>query len=291
MKPVAFDYHRPASPAQAVRMLADLGEDAKIIAGGQSLLPIVNMRLAEPAHLIDIAGLRQLRGYQENDRTIVYGAAVTHMMVEEGLVPDACGGLLRQTASGIGYRAIRNRGTLGGSLAHADSSAEWPTVLSAVDAVVIAESIRGTREISVRELFRGIFTTTLASDEMIVGIRVPRLEAGTWWGICKTNRKIGEFAESIATVIHRRGDHEAITAPQIWLGAARDVPVRLSHVEEMVSGRPGTGVSVEELRQTVAKDLNANMPELDPHHRHRLQLHAVTVHRALSASRKAADDA
>ena len=290
MKTSDFAYHRPDSIAEAVRLLSDLGDEAKLIAGGQSLLPIMNMRLAEPSDLIDISRVAELLRTDERADATIYGAASTHMMFEDGLVPDAAGGLLQAAAAGIGYRAIRNRGTLGGSLAHSDSSAEWPTVMAAVNATVTAESVRGRRDIPVRELLKGFFTTALEWDELIVAVAVSRVGPESMWGLCKTNRKTDEFAESLAVVVGAQDADGHIEQSEIWLGAARDVPIRLHATEALVAGRHPSEMSVAELLPAVVNDAGSSLDVLNAHDRHRFQLHAVTVHRALLDMRKAAFD-
>ncbi|MEV0057285.1 FAD binding domain-containing protein [Saccharopolyspora shandongensis] len=272
MKPAEFQYHKPATVADAVRLLHELGDGAKVIAGGQSLLPIMNLRLAEPSHLVDITGISELRGSEVVGSARHYGAATTHMMVEDGLVPDVTGGLLAHAAGGIGYRAIRTRGTLGGSLAHADSSAEWPTVMSAVDAVVTAASVRGTRRIPVRKLLFGFFTTALEPDELITSVEVPAFSPDVRWALHKTARKPGEFAESMAVALRRP------TGSELWLGAARDTPVRLGTTETAVHTRPAADIPLAELVEAVAADTHCEG--------HTLQLHAVTVQRALRAAER-----
>lgn len=275
MKPAAFTYHRPATVEEAARLLAT-EEDAKILAGGQSLLPIMNMRLAEPAHLIDITGIVEIRATREEPGAVLHGAATTHMMIEHGLVPDASNGLMPLAAAGIGYRAIRTRGTLGGSLAHSDSSAEWPTVLSALDATAVAYSIRGERRIPVRELLTGFFSTLLADDEIITAIAVPRLGADTRWGLHKLARKPGEFAESLAVVLRRPGGDE------IWVGAARDTPIRLTGTEALIAGRDAADVAPGDIVESIG-----DHTDLDGHPR---QLHAVAIVRALRASERETAD-
>ena len=290
MKTAPFNYYRPVTVAESVQLLSTLGEDAKVISGGQSLLPIMNMRLAEPSDLVDVSRIRELLRSESTGDHTTYGAAVTHMMFEDGLVPDAAGGLLRAAAAGIGYRAVRNRGTLGGSLAHSDSSAEWPTVMAALGASVTAVSTRGTRIIPVRELLQGFFTTALAFDELIISIEVPRLDADRYWGLHKTSRKLGEFADSLAIAMSNMDPASRLASPEIWLGAARDVPTRLASTEEAVAGRAAADISVAELVLSVAHDIGAAADNSDVDARHHLQLHAVTVHRALLGMRKAIFD-
>ncbi|WP_326837497.1 FAD binding domain-containing protein [Amycolatopsis rhabdoformis] len=271
MKPADFTYHRPDTVAEVTDLLSRL-DDAKVLGGGQSLLPIMNMRLASPSHLVDLTAIRALRQFSETESGIRYGATTTHMMIEDQLVPDVTRGLLPHAASGIGYRAIRNRGTVAGSLAHADSSAEWPTVMSAVDATVQAASIRGVRPIPVRELLQGFFTTALDEDEFIIGVDVPRFAPDTRWGLYKMARKPGEFAESLAVALVRTDGVE------LWLGAARDVPIRLPNVEQALHA--AGALELSELAEAVGADTGR-----EGHHR---QLHAVTVQRALQAAHQEA---
>lgn len=284
MKPAPFGYHRPTSAVEAAELLASLGEEAKLLAGGQSLLPIMNMRLAEPSDLIDLTSIRALRRAEPADSNgsaaaMSYGATVTHMMIEDGLVPDVTGGLLQRAASGIGYRAVRNRGTLGGSLAHADSSAEWPLVLSALGAEAVVRSARGQRTIPVRELLLGFFSTALEPDEFIEAVVIRPQPDGVLQALHKTNKKVGEFADSLAVALVRRGEGEEIAGAELWLGAARDVPVRLTATEAVVLGRRADAMTPADLIDQVAEDIGGVADELAA--RHELQLHAVTVLRAL----------
>ncbi|MEE4598889.1 FAD binding domain-containing protein [Streptomyces sp. DSM 41524] len=286
MKPAPFEYHRPGTSAEAADLLHRLGDDVKVIAGGQSLLPIMNMRLAEPAHLVDVSALPELRRTVTTAEGATYGAATTHMMFEHELVPDVTNGLLSHAAAGIGYRTIRNRGTVGGSLAHSDSSAEWPTVMSALGATVHAVSVRGERRIPVPEFLLGFFSTALDADELISAVTVPRIAAGTRWGMYKMARKPGEFAESLAVVQLRDTEGDG-PAAAVWLGAARDVPVRLERVEEAIANAPASGLSPADLTDPLAADIAADTTTASPHAGHALQLHAVTVHRALAAAERA----
>lgn len=272
MKPAKFQYHRPTTVAEATALLREFDDEAKVIAGGQSLLPIMNMRLAEPSHLVDVTAIPELRACTLTEEAAHYGGATTHMMVEDELVPDVTRGLMPLAASGIGYRAVRTRGTVAGSLAHSDSSAEWPTVLSALDAAVHAVSTRGRRRIPVRELLLGFFTTTLETDELIVSVEVPHLAPQTRWGLYKLARKPGEFSESLAVAL--RGED----GDRLWLGAARDVPTRLYAVESLVAGRPAGTLTAADLLEAVEEDTGAQG--------HARQLHAAAAHRALRATRR-----
>lgn len=201
MKPAAFDYEKPRSLDAAVKLLATSDGAAKVIAGGQSLTPVLNFRLAQPSLLVDVRGLPELAGVKEEADAIVLGATTTHAQIEDGRVPDPTNGLLRRVARGIAYRAVRNRGTLGGSLAHADPAADWLNVMALLDAEVLVHGTKGGRRVRASELANGPLSTVLADDEIITGVRVPKLSSAAKWSYYKVNRKPGEFAEAIGAFV------------------------------------------------------------------------------------------
>lgn len=282
MKSSAFAYRRPVDVAHALSLLSEYPDDAKVLAGGQSLLPLMGMRFARTLLLIDVSRLDELSYVSENDDSVSYGAGVVHSAFEDARVPDRTGGLIRTAASGIGYRAIRNRGTIGGSLAHADASAEWPCLMAALDARIIARSVRGERTLSAREFVLGFFWNALDDDELIVRVEVPRSSAA--WGWHKSVRKSGEFAESLACVLIEPETPRATT----WLGAARDVPLALEEVNrylvDLLSDREPLKPKLDDTakRQVlalVARDLG---PAETPASRFEHQLHGIAVWRALN---------
>jgi carbon-monoxide dehydrogenase medium subunit len=201
MKPVAFDYEKPADLALAVSLLAASEGLGKIVAGGQSLGPMLNLRLAQPALLVDVRSLERLREVKVTDDALLLGACTTHAAIEDGLVPDVTRGFMRKVASDIAYRAVRNRGTIGGSLCHADPAADWVSAMMLLSATIIAEGPRGAREIEAGHFVTGAFTTALAEDEILTAVRIPKLSATARWGYYKFCRKPGEFAEALAAVL------------------------------------------------------------------------------------------
>lgn len=276
MKPAPFAYRRAGSLDEALALLAEHGDEAKLMSGGQSLVPLLNMRLAQPGLVVDISRVAELDEVVEQPDGYRYGAAVVHARFEDGLVPDAAGGLLRAVAGGIGYRAIRNRGTLGGSLAHADSSAEWPVAMSTLGArIVVASAARGPRTVPAGHFVEGFFTSALDDDEAVVAVEVPRLATGARWGFAKTARKPGEFAESLAVAVVA-----ADGTAEVWLGAAASVPLRIDAVRDALvgrSGRPwGEGVAAD-----VVASVGTALDDGDAYHR---QLHGITVARALQSA-------
>ena len=200
MKPVAFDYSRPASVAEALRMLAEQPE-AKVLAGGQTLGPMLNLRLAQPALLVDITRIPELAAVSEDADAVSIGATVTHAAIEDGRVPDPTGGFLARVARGIAYRAVRTRGTIGGSLAHADPAADWLTALAALGAQVVIAGPAGSRRVNVTDFVRGALQADLADDEIITGVRVFKFSRAARFGFHKICRKTGEFAEAIGAVV------------------------------------------------------------------------------------------
>ena len=201
MKPAPFDYQRPPDLTAAIALLASANGNARALAGGQSLGPMLNLRLVAPALLVDIARLEELRHIEADGDGVSVGGAVRHAAFEDGKVPDVTGGMIQHVARGIAYRAVRNRGTIGGSLAHADPAADWPPVMLALDAEIRTAGAAGARSMPASELTDGILTTVLATDELIEQVRIPRLSPSTRWGHYKICRKPGEFADSIAAVV------------------------------------------------------------------------------------------
>ncbi len=224
MKPVAFDYTRPANLADAIETLS--GESgAKPIAGGQSLGPMMNLRLARPAALVDVSRLPELLSIGETAQSVTLGACLTHAAIEDGKTPEPMGGFIRHVAGGIAYRVIRNKGTLGGSLAHADPAADWLTTLTAADATLtIARrgaanearpslfgrfrrkeeerpSAIALRKIGVRRFVAGAYTTALEADELLISVEIPKASASVRWGYNKFCRKVGELADAIGAVV------------------------------------------------------------------------------------------
>ena len=227
MKPAPFDYARPTSIAEAIGLLAAANGAARAIAGGQSLGPMLNLRLVQPALIVDLRSIAALREVGATADAIVYGSAITHASIEDGKVPDATRGFMSRVAHGIAYRAIRNRGTLGVSVCHADPAAEWISALMALSADAIVEGRGGRRELPIECLITGAYSTTLADDEVLVGIRVPRLAPSARWGYCRFCRKPGEFAEAIAAVV----SDADLGASRIVLGAVGGAPQFIDGVD------------------------------------------------------------
>ncbi len=204
-----------ARSTHAVELLSQGEGNAKLLAGGQTLGPMLNLRVVQPGLLVDIGRLPDTTRWSEDGEGVTIGACVTHAMIEDGKVPDPTGGVLRRVASRIAYRAVRNRGTIGGSLAHADPAADWLSSLSMLGAEAIMLGAEGERRVPVAELSLGIFETQIGEAEVLRGVRVRRLSPRARWGYYKFCRKTGDFAEAIGAVLHDPG------ARQLPPGAGR----------------------------------------------------------------------
>lgn len=200
MKAAPFNYQRPSDAAEAVGMLASSDGGAKACGGSQSLGPMLNLRLVQVEQLVDVSRIASLRAFELRPDALRIGAGVTHARIEDGELPDVTGGLLSAVASKIAYRAVRNRGTVGGSLAHADPSADWVSVMCLLNAQIVLTGPGGERSVPASGFFLGPFTTALEPDEIIVAVDVPRFSADARWAYCKVCRKPGEFADAIAAV-------------------------------------------------------------------------------------------
>lgn len=201
MKAAQFLYERPEGLPQALALLAAEDRVTRVLAGGQSLAPMLNLRLATPEMLVDVTRMKEMTRADAERDAVVLGACVTHASIEDGRVPDPTQGIMRRVAAGIAYRAVRNRGTVGGSLAHADPAADWIVTLAALGAQVLVVSARGRRGLTISALVVGPFETSLASGEIIEAIRIPRVSRETRWGYCKIARKAGKFADAMAAVL------------------------------------------------------------------------------------------
>jgi len=246
MKAPAVDYIRPRSLAEAVDLLAEHRGEARVIAGGQSLVAMMNLRVASPALLIDISRLPELSSVSDDNDGVTLGACVTHAAVEDGRAADPSRGLMPRAAATLAYRAIRTRGTIGGSLALSDPAAEWPAILTALDAEVMVRGPGGVRSIRCAEFTTGIFETGLATDEVIENVRIPKLSPDARWGYLKLCRKSGEFASALAVAVADRARGHS----RVVLGAANGAPLVLHETSRLISEN-----SRGEVREAAAADI------------------------------------
>jgi carbon-monoxide dehydrogenase medium subunit len=282
MIPAAFDYVRADSVAGAVRALADGGEDAKVIAGGQSLLPLLRLRLAYPELLVDIGGLAELRGVTDDGDRLVIGAATTHdELIHDRLISEHCG-LLAEATRTVADPAVRHRATIGGSLAHGDPAGDLLAVVLALDATLTATGPSGERLIPAAEFFDDYLTTALRPDEILTGISVPKLGAGWGFRYEKFHRTAQAWAIVGVAAIARRSNGTVAEA-RIALTNMGSVPVRARAAEEAVTGAQA---SREALAEAAAAAADGTDPPADLHGApdYRRHLARVLTARALAAA-------
>jgi aerobic carbon-monoxide dehydrogenase medium subunit len=253
MIPAKFDYVRPGTVDEAVQALAGAGDDGKVIAGGQSLLPLLRLRMAYPELLIDVGGLDELRGVRDAGDALVIGAATTHYeMVHDPLVA-AHAGLLAQATRTVADPAIRHRGTLGGALAHGDPAGDLPAVILALDGTLIARGPAGQRDIAAADFFVDYLTTGLEPDEILTAIRIPKL--GPDWGY--RYEKFHRTAQSWSTVAVAalvRRDNGTVAEARIGLTNMGSVPVRAAAAEQAARGVEATRPALSEAAGHAAED-------------------------------------
>ncbi|EJW10378.1 Putative carbon monoxide dehydrogenase medium subunit, coxM-like protein [Rhodovulum sp. PH10] len=234
MNTAQFDFVRVLYAEEAVNVLAQYGDHAIVLAGGQSLIPQLSLRPAQPRVVIDLAQAADLRTIESTRDSVRAGAMVTHAAIEDGQVPDPVPGFLPYVAHGIAHRSVRNRATLGGSVCYADPCADWPTVVIALGAEIETLSPQGRRTIAAAEFFPAAFETALRPAEIVTALRFPRHSRTTRWGYYKVHRTLSESADAIVAVVHDA--EQGFT--RVILGGLRCPPVRLEGVEaEILAGR------------------------------------------------------
>ena len=237
MNPSQFAYDRAESLDEAIALLERHGESAKLIAGGHSLLPIMKLRLAEPERLIDIGRLMELNGVRSDDRTVRVGALTTHHAIATDATVGSAIPLLADTASRIGDRQVRNRGTIGGALAHADAAADYPAALLALEATVVAQGSRGERTFPIREFFLDFLTTALTPNEVLTEVRIPMPPSGHGWSYQKlANQASGYAIVGVAAVMLLAADGSCADI-RVGVTGTAAVPWRAKMTEEALRGR------------------------------------------------------
>jgi aerobic carbon-monoxide dehydrogenase medium subunit len=239
VKPPRFEYHAAHSVDEAVELLGRYGGDAKVLAGGQSLMPMLNFRLARPAALVDVNRVAALAYVREDDGVVAFGAMTRQRTIEFSPVVAARLPLLQEATRWVGHLPIRSRGTIGGSIAHADPSAEYPAVLTALGGEVSVQGPRGRRTVKAADLFEGYLTTSLGPEELLVEVRLPAMPPGAGYAFEEFARRHGDFAiVGIAAMVVRDGARCA--AARLATAGAGPVPVRLRAAEEILE-RDGLG--------------------------------------------------
>ena len=273
MKAAAFAYERPSNLKAALALIAEAKETTKIIAGGQSLGPMLNLRLVQPELIIDITSLVELRRAERSGDELVIGACVTHGDIEDGRIPDVTRGAMQRVASAIAYRAVRNRGTIGGSLSHADPAADWVSALPALGAKVKLRSANGVRDLAVEDFITGALESALQPGEIIEAVCVPVMPRSARWGYVKACRKPGEFAHAIAAVTV---DPEVGTA-RVVIGAIEAAPIVLGDAASLFGGRVAGNFRAQfDLRAADALLIKAGMASAADRH-----IHVAVLRRAI----------
>lgn len=237
MKPAAFQYERPRDVAEVLDLLAQHGDEAKILAGGQSLVPMMNFRLARPAVIIDIGVVPGLGQVSRDEETVAIGTRVRHIELERPPFDGPLSSLLADAARHVGHIPIRLRGTFGGSIVHADPAAEWCLLAQALDAEMAVASVRGERVITAADLFQSAFITSIADDELLTEVRLPRLGPDWKTGFSEFSRRAGDFAVvAVASAVRMADGH--VAEARIGAAGVGAIPVRLVQAEAMLVGQP-----------------------------------------------------
>jgi len=285
MKPAPFVRHVPRTLDEALKILAEVApQDGRVLAGGQSLVPIMAFRLAKPAHLVDINEVAGLDRVETNGGKLLIGARARHAAFHKPATSGPLGALLAEVVRHIAHYPIRTRGTFCGSLAHADPASEWCLVATTLDAELVAKSVKGERVIAAKDFFEGIMATSLREDELLAEARLPLLPEGTKFGFNEFSRRAGDFAMGSSLVTYRLNGGK-IAEPRVGVGGAESSPRRIPEAEAALTGQaPGDKI----FRAAAEAAANAIDPLVD--HQtdadYRRDLVRAVVRRALEASAK-----
>jgi len=290
MKPAVFEYLSPTSVEEAVQALADPDDgDTKVLAGGQSLVPLLSLRLAQPGRIVDINRVPGLSEITESDGVLTIGTLVRQRAAEHSDVVRRACPLMAEAIPLIGHTAIRNRGTIGGSIAHADPAAELPTVVCCLDAELVAQGPGGERIIPVAEFFTGFFTTALAEEEILTAVRVRSVAPGTGAAYEEVSRRHGDFAMAgVAAVVRLDGD--IVAEARIAISGVDLAPVRASTAEAALVGQTLDDAAVREAAEAGVADLH---PSSDLHgsSAYRKHIAGVLIRKAVRTAAQRAREA
>ncbi|MGE0563940.1 MAG: xanthine dehydrogenase family protein subunit M [Pseudolabrys sp.] len=283
MKPAPFVRHVPRTLDEAVKILSEVApQDGRVLAGGQSLVPIMAFRMARPAHLVDINEVAGLDALKLENGKLVIGARVRHAAFHKPVAKGPLGALLATVVRSIAHYPIRMRGTFCGSLAHADPASEWCLTAATLDAELIAKSVRGERVIAAKDFFDGIMATALAEDELLAEARIADLPAGTKFGFNEFSRRAGDFAMAAALAVYSL-DGGKIKDARLGVGGAEDRPRRIPEVEAVLNGAAPDAKTFSAAAEAAAKAIDP----LEDHQTdaaYRRDLVRAVTRRALEAS-------
>ena len=246
MKPAPFTYARPGSVDEALALLQAGGDEAKVLAGGQSFVPLLNLRMASVESVVDLNRLNDLAYIRRDNDTLCIGAMTRHRQVEVSEEVAAAQPLLSRAAAEVGHLAIRNRGTIGGSLVHADPAAEWPLVAAALDAQLVLRSHDNSRTVSARKFFLAPLMTVIEPNEILCEVRVPVAPAGAVWGFQELCRRPGDFAIVAIACQLALDSNKTCTAASLAVGGAHSTPLHVADVEATIKGTTGDDAVIME---------------------------------------------
>jgi aerobic carbon-monoxide dehydrogenase medium subunit len=284
VKPAPFEYHVPDTATEAVALLAELGEEAKVLAGGQSLIPMLALRLAVFDHLVDIGRIAELEGIERRDGALWIGAGTTDSTVERSAEVTTAVPLLARATPLIGHFQIRNRGTLGGSIAHADPAAEYPAVALALDATMHVISPSGARTIAAADFFDGLWSTALEPDELLVGVSFPIWTGRTGFAVQEFARRYGDFAIAGTTIGIELDADDRIERCAIGLIGLGSTPERATDAEAQLTGRPLADVEPDEVSRLAMAGLDSVPDDQHGSPTYRRRVGAAMVARAWTAA-------
>jgi aerobic carbon-monoxide dehydrogenase medium subunit len=287
VKPAPFGYHRPATVAEAVALLDALQDDVKVLAGGQSLVPLMNFRLSVPAELVDINGIAELTGHDVTGEVLRLGALTRHHELERSATVRGAAPLLALAAPYVGHPQIRSMGTLGGSLSHADPAAELPAVMLALDARMVVAGARGERIVPAAEFFVSHFTTALEADELLTAVEVPVAAERTGHAFLEVAARYGDFALVGAGTAVTVDEDGVITEARIGCTSVAPTPVRAAAAEELLRGATPDADVLAEVERVVAGALEPT-PELKASAAYKRRTAGVLVARAVRQAWRAA---
>jgi carbon-monoxide dehydrogenase medium subunit len=285
MKSPAFDYIRAESPQHVFELLAQHGDEARLLAGGQTLLATLNMRLSQPGLLIDIGALDALRGISLAADTLRIGALTRHVEIEESALVARHAPLLAQAAPHIAHRAIRNLGTIGGALAYADPAAEWPACVLALGGTLVLASSRGERRVAAQDFFQGLYTTAMAPEELLVACELPCMAAGEQQVFGELARRQGDYAiAGLAAIARRSGD--ALRDVRLAFFSVGDRPLRARRAEAVLEAGPLSEARLAEADAALRTELDP-FADLTHSAAAKRQLAATLMRRAIATMTQA----
>jgi carbon-monoxide dehydrogenase medium subunit len=287
MYPAQFDYHTPGTIREALDLLGRHKDDAKLLAGGHSLLPAMKLRLAQPKHLVDLRKVPGLSGIKEEGGTLVIGAMTTYYTIESSSVVKSKCPLLAQVAGQVGDPMVRNLGTIGGSLAHADPAADFPAAIIALGAEMVAEGPKGKRTIKADDFFKGLLTTALAEDEILTEIRVPATPAKTGVSYMKFPHPASRFAVvGVAAVL--TVDAGKVSKASVAITGAGTKAVRAKGVEAAITGKASDAASIQAAAERAPEgvDVQADLQGSEDYKKHLVKVFAKRAMEAAAASVK-----